>query len=41
MVMILILISSKLVDIPKNEDLSRDFCYETLLETHLCMSDLQ
>ena len=41
MVMILFLISSKLVDISKNADFWRNFCYATLLKSHLCMGDLQ
>ena len=32
MIMNLILISSQLVDIPKNVDLSRNFCYANLLK---------
>ena len=39
--MTLILISSKLVDIPKNADLSRNFCYAALLKPHFYMRDLQ
>ena len=41
MVMNLILIPSKLVDIPKNADLWRNFYYATLLNSHVCMGDLQ
>ena len=41
MVMNLILIPSKLVDIPKNVDLRRNFYYATLLNSHFCMGDLR
>ena len=41
MVTILTLISSKLDDIPKNADLSRNFCYVTLWNPHFCMSEPQ
>ena len=40
MVMNLILIPSKLVDIPKNADLWRKFYYATLLSSHFFMGDL-
>ena len=40
MVMTLILMASKLVDIPKNADLWKNFCYETLLKSHFRMGDL-
>ena len=40
MFMTLILIPSKLVDIPKNADLWSNFCYETLLKSHFRMGDL-
>ena len=40
MFMTLILIPSKLVDIPKNADLWSNFCYETLLKSHFCKGDL-
>ena len=35
--MTLILIPTKLVDISKNTDLSRNFCYLTLLKSHFCI----
>ena len=41
MVMNLILIPSKLVDIPKNADLMKNFFYAALLKPHFCMGDLQ
>ena len=40
MVMTLILIPSKLEDIPKNGDLWTTFCYATLLKLHFFTSDL-
>ena len=40
MVMTLILIQSKLVDIPKNADLWMYFWFAALLKSHLCMSNL-
>ena len=39
MVINLILIPSKLVDIPKNADLWRILYYASLLNSHLCMGD--
>ena len=36
--MTLILISSKLVDIPQNTNLSRNFSYVILLKPHFCTS---
>ena len=41
MVMNLILMPSKLVDIPKNADLWRNFYHAALLNSRFCMSDLQ
>ena len=41
MVMNLILISSKLIDISQNADLSRIFYYATLLKSNFRMGDLQ
>ena len=35
------LTSSKLVDIPENADLLRDFCYATLLKLRFCKRGLQ
>ena len=40
MVVNLILIPSKVVGIPKNVDLWRNFYYATLLNSHFCMDDL-
>ena len=40
MVMSLILIPSKLVEIPKNADLWRNFLYATLLKSHFYKGDL-
>ena len=40
MVMTLILIPSKLADIPKNANLWKNFCYAALLKSKFCMGDL-
>ena len=40
MVVTSISVPSKLVDIPQDVDLSKNFCYATLLKSHFCMDDL-
>ena len=41
MIMTLILISSKLVHIPKIVDLWKNICHATLLKSHFCIGNLQ
>ena len=41
MIMTLILISSKLVHIPKNADLWKNICHATLSKSHFCIGNLQ